>query len=493
MLRRMLLRPSRLHLVPPRVRLYSTPSKNDLTPSQPEKHKSNNEVEQAEGSGYVPKLTYERVSYEYPPPPKPKFTPDESKPWKRHIPALAAVLGIAWAMYAYKYFLSGDKSNSGDKLLKPDEFSKFKITYKQDISKDLQLIELSPSFEMYRNSVLKNEGIWNGKKLWSVDVKQPEIQVVRKYTPLPMYFMQGLGENPALLRLLGGKPDDDEGRMVLLVKKYDSGEVSKWLHRQPVGSTVEIRGPYVGHRFPYSPVDKTPQRQPMEDLTSRLSVEPAHPADLPPPENIAFFAAGTGIAPILQSLFSKNPPRGLVDVYYSVRTPEEIPFKRFILFLEKTGRARFHYFVDSENRFIGPKDVPAPGERQYLGYQNDKVAQELELKKVMDQVRRGEIVDLPSTNTDQVAAVSGSSTTTSVPAKTNSNETKEVVKYSNILEQAAAKAKIPQRPASLAVVCGPPGYVDYVAGKRDLSGRGPIGGLLGQKGWDETNVVRMES
>lgn len=458
-------------------------------------------------TGYVPKLSYERVTYEYPPPPKaPKFVPDESKPWKRHIPALAAVLGVAWAMYAYKYFLSGDKTSS-DKLLEPDKFTPFKITYKEDISEDLQLIELSPNYEQYRNLLKSKESnMWNGKKLWSVEIKQPEIQVVRRYTPLPMYYMQGL-EGKALLRLLGGQ-EEDEGRMVLLVKKYKDGEVGRWLHRLPVGSIVELRGPFVGYRFPYSPIDNAaPARQTMEDLPSRMSVEPdTSSLGVPAPENVAFFAAGTGIAPILQTLFSKNPPRGHVDVYLSVKDRTEIPFKRFLLFLEKTGRAKFHYFVDSESKFLGKTDIPKPGAMQYLGYRNDALTAELEhekqLEAAMEQIRREksresvvqqprEIVDLKP-----AAAVSPSSVVAAggpdpVPAASTSPPS-PTVKYKSLIEQAAAWSQQAPRAASLAIVCGPAGYVDYVSGRRGLSGRGPIAGLLGDQGWDSTNVFRME-
>ena len=151
---------------------------DELVPSEPS---STPNLVGPDAKGYVPKLSYERVSYEYPPPPKkPKFVPTESKPWKRHIPALVAVLGIAWAMYAYKYFLSGEKTSS-EKLLEPDRFKPFKITYKEDITDDLQLIELSPNYEQFRTMLKSKEnGLWNGKKMWSVEVKQPEIQVVRR-------------------------------------------------------------------------------------------------------------------------------------------------------------------------------------------------------------------------------------------------------------------------------------------------------------------------
>ena len=39
------------------------------------------------------------------------------------------------------------------------------------------------------------------------------------------------------------------------------------------------------------------------------------------------------------------------------------------------------------------------------------------------------------------------------------------------------------KPASLAIVCGPDGFIDYVAGAKDLvrNKQGPVNGLLGDK------------
>ena len=336
--------------------------------SVPEKRPENTSVEKTKE--YIPKPTYQRVTYEYPPPPdKTPFIPVESTAFKKHLPILAGVAGILWALYAYKYFISDD-SKSKQSHLDPTQFITFKLTYKQDITDDLALIEISPKYETFRKVLRQKGGLWNGKKLWSIEVKQPEIQVVRRYTPLPMYFMQYKdtdNERAALLRLLGSS--EDEGRLVLLVKKYNDGEVSRYLHSLSTGSDVEIRGPFIEYRFPYTPIDGAlPPRDPMEDVPSRMLAEyEFEPTEtIPGADNIAFFGAGTGIAPILQSMFSINPPRGHVDVYYSVRDEREVPFRRFLLFLEKTGRAKFHYFIDNKNQFISsPDDIPVPVEPNY--------------------------------------------------------------------------------------------------------------------------------
>lgn len=446
------------------------------------------------------------VSYEYPDESDSSsssdstFRPKESTAFKKHIPFLAGVAGILWAVYAFRHFMSEEKSVE-QKVLAPDHFTPFKITHKEYVTPDVALIELSPKYDTHRDIIKSNGGFWNGKKLWSIEVKQPEIQVVRRYTPLPMYFMQHLDEatnqRKSLLRLLGS--DKDEGRMVLMIKRYDQGEVSRYLHSLPVGSDVEIRGPYTEYKFPYSPIDVTDPRQPMLDVPSRMEPENPGPSDLPAPENIAFFAGGTGIASALQCLLSSNPPRGQVDVYYSVRNRDEIPVPRFMLFLEKTGRARFHYYVDNEKKFISAKDIPKPKPMNYVpskldSEHKDQLEREAKVQKLMQELRKeketlGEFAAAP------VQAPEPSNVVKTEPveiAKTESPVNARL-KYHSLLEQIAdSSTSTTAAEPSIAVVCGPMGYLCYVAGSPGLNNDQPISGLLGKAGWTTENTIRME-
>lgn len=425
-------------------------------------------------------MSYQRVTYEYPPPPEePEYKPAASSAWKRHFPYLAGLGTLLWAGFAYKYFVS-DSREQEQTVLVPDKFAKFRITYKEDVSDNVALIELSPKYEAHREIIRSKGGFWNGKRLWSIDVKQPEIQVVRRYTPLPLYYQQYKEgtETKALLRMVG--EDQDEGRMVLLVKRYDDGEVSRYLHRLPVGSDVEIRGPYQEYRFPYSPVDEQPARGPMLDLPSRMPAEDAYPQGVPQPDNVAFFAGGTGIAPILQALMSKNPPRGKVDVFYSVRRPEEIPLKRFLLFMEKAGRAKFHYFVDSDGKYMTSDDVPAPVEPNYV--RGGKAAtRDARVDALMDDMER----EKKLIETDDRAA-------TKAAAQRDADRKPSAV-YRSVLQQVADRKGVPDKGPALAVVCGPTGYVNYIAGRPAPDGQpaSPIGGILASKGWTNANTVRM--
>jgi cytochrome-b5 reductase len=61
------------------------------------------------------------------------------------------------------------------------------------------------------------------RPIYSVFVKDSDIQVERPYTPLECA--------------------DEEGKMHFWIKKYEKGEVGRWLHARKVGDTVELRGP----------------------------------------------------------------------------------------------------------------------------------------------------------------------------------------------------------------------------------------------------------
>lgn len=58
----------------------------------------------------------------------------------------------------------------------------------------------------------------------SLHVMQPEIQIQRAYTPLDVKCFDG-------------------GEIELVVKRYADGEMSRFMHRQDVGSEIKVRGP----------------------------------------------------------------------------------------------------------------------------------------------------------------------------------------------------------------------------------------------------------
>lgn len=380
-----------------------------------------------------------RVGYEYPPPPRiPPKPPRESSAWRRHLPLLVGVGGLGWAIYAWNYIFNSRGEEQS--ILTPNTFAKYRVTCREELTPDLALIELSPKYHASVELMKSGSRLWNGKKLWSVQIKHPDIQIGRHYTPLPLYFMQSPGAKP-LLRITSGEQADD-GRFVLLVKRYADGEMSQYLHSLPSGSDVELRGPFIEHQFKYTKSDMQSPRAPMQDVPTRV---PADAPELSGP-NVAFFTGGTGIAPALQCLLSPfNPPRGFVHVFHSAKSREEIPVKRFLLFLESVGRSKFHVFIDRENRYLQLADVPKP--TRYEEPDED----------------------------------------------INANKTKKA--YKSALQQHADPeySQVQQTAPNLAIVCGPPGYVTYVSGDPGPQFKNDIAGLLGSRGWDQNKTTRMRN
>ncbi|KAK1984045.1 hypothetical protein LZ30DRAFT_712517 [Colletotrichum cereale] len=133
--------------------------------------------------------------------------------------------------------------------------------------------------------------LWRVFDLWCVEVKQPQIQVAREYTPLP--------PPPP------GSADDDTLR--LYVRAVRGGEVSTYLGRLSppaadggAGDTVELRGPH--GEF---------------DLRSRLGGRG---------DRVVFLAGGTGIASALQAAHAVLPLPGApsMTIFWAVRSRDEI-------------------------------------------------------------------------------------------------------------------------------------------------------------------------
>ncbi|KAK9471617.1 uncharacterized protein V1510DRAFT_380673 [Dipodascopsis tothii] len=422
------------------------------------------------GSGGGPRAQFQK------PPSARRPDAKKSGTFYRMAPGIIGLGMLLWGGWVIKRGFY-DEGSSDEDPLNPERFSTYRITHREKVADDMYLVELAPPYETYqrmqkarakrkadsnaadddgRQSVA--EEYWDGSRLWSIEVKQPDLQIVRRYTPLPLFYMlaldPGRGEDDktarkkALLRVLGS--NDDEGKFVLMVKRYADGEMSRWLTSLPVGSSVEIRGPFTELALPseLSPTDLIPHpRRPMLDSPSKMRSD-SYP--LARTNDLLFLAGGTGVAPVLQMLFSRNPPKGQVKVLYSVRDKREIPFPRLLYFLERTGRADFSIFVDAERKTVKASDVPGPDEAsaaRVLKYDEASA-------KLVDEVKTAPEFEV------------------------------------------ARKKLLGERPfrPSLAVVCGPEGYVASMAGRRSLSRENPqgaVGGLLKERGWNETNVFKM--
>ena len=340
--------------------------------------------------------------------------------WRKFLPIFIGLGGMAWGYLAYQFVMD----DTPLEYLTTKRFIPFVITNKLDVDDDHYLVELTPKFQKWKHTT-KFEQIWNGNQLWSVEVKQPQIMVVRKYTPLPLELYDSEFTKQPVVRIQDANSRD--GKLVLYIKKYSQGEVARWIYRQPLGSELELRGPYEEFKFPITKNNNV-ERPWVKNVPSETLADPHWPEQ---PRNVAFFCGGTGIAPALQMLLTRNPYRGFVDVYYSHKTDSEVPFPHLLSVLERIDRAKFHH-----EKLV--KRVPNP-------------AKDLELKPI-----------------------------------------DTTVEYKSALEQAQASKKLPKEPPSLALVCGPDGFVKHIAGAKPFESQGPLGGLLEQNGWKQEQVFKME-
>ncbi|KAF2755647.1 hypothetical protein EJ05DRAFT_503106 [Pseudovirgaria hyperparasitica] len=158
--------------------------------------------------------------------------------------------------------------------LNPATFTPFSIESRERVSTASKVFTIGQD-ALSNTNVLSD--IW-GRAIWSIEVKQPQLQIARSYTPLP--------------------PSDDvsnpEKQIRLLIKQEKGGEMSTYLHKLPECATIEIRGPHVECVIPENT------------------------------KEVIFLAGGTGIAPALQvARVLRQRPGSHVCILWANRTMEE--------------------------------------------------------------------------------------------------------------------------------------------------------------------------
>ncbi|KAF7301505.1 NADH-cytochrome B5 reductase [Mycena indigotica] len=236
---------------------------------------------------------------------------------------VASTLAGAFATATAAYLLIPDKSRSAptvnDASLSPSHFTRSVLTSSKTSGPDTKLLVLTvPGFS-------KQQRPGHLAPIWSVFIKDDDIQVERPYTPL-----QGI---------------DDDGRMLFWVKQYPKGEVGRWLNSKTVGEQVEFRGPLTTWAWKEDDWD-----------------------------HIVMISGGTGITPffqLLHSAFTATSTNKRFTLLHSSRTPEELPPPEILEPLGKYAASHpdnfaLHLFVDGGDRAahtglrlgrIGKKDI----------------------------------------------------------------------------------------------------------------------------------------
>ncbi|KAF2972834.1 hypothetical protein GQX73_g798 [Xylaria multiplex] len=231
---------------------------------------------------------------------------------------LLALIFATSAGTAYLY--RRQTGSSDDDVINLSTFTSFTITGREQVSPTAFIITLRPSAwviprETGSGRVEDDEptGFLSNRikeawrhGLWSVEIKQPQLQIARHYTPLPPLrtspsplatedkAVLGDGEVLAAQAIRGmnaeGKSEeqDEQADLRILVRKMDGGEMSNYLSRQRVGDTLWLRGPHLGFDVP---------RRIGNGSACDSSAEIG---DIRGQRGVVFLAGGTGIAPALQ-------------------------------------------------------------------------------------------------------------------------------------------------------------------------------------------------
>ena len=144
---------------------------------------------------------------------------------------LAILATLASAASAYLLLPSAPSRAAPTLAREPlsvNHFTPSVVLESKDATPDTKLITLRIEPALVPPSLLRRSGEAVSTErcdatIYSVFLKHSDIQVERPYTPLECA--------------------DEEGKMHFWIKKYEKGEVGRWLHAKKVGDAVELRGP----------------------------------------------------------------------------------------------------------------------------------------------------------------------------------------------------------------------------------------------------------
>lgn len=248
-------------------------------------------------------LTYTRCAYlrrlssassptPSPPPNKPPSSPKPKSKLRRNL-FILFFLGTAYCLLP--------STQSQPQTLNDTTFVPYTITSRTALSPSSFVITVTPQTPNPQPPYfLPGTNRWR-HPLWSVEFKQPEVQISRHYTPLPPPQHIQAGHHS----LDQGNADDgkdakeEHGALRFYIRAVGDGEMSRYLNRLRESQTVHLRGPHVGF-----------------DLVHRLGSR----------KLLVFLAGGTGVVPGMQAA------RVALDCYedtkvsllWAVRSREEI-------------------------------------------------------------------------------------------------------------------------------------------------------------------------
>lgn len=334
----------------------------------------------------------------------------------RTLATTALVIGAGAIIWAFVYSSSSLRNSPAN----PEIFAPFTIKSKEVASSSSSIFILEP-FSARPSDEFSDA--WK-KGIWSVQVKQPQLQIGRSYTPLPPTHQAEIA-----------------GQLRLLIRREPHGEVSTYLHKLPVSANIELRGPKIEYEIP-------------KDV-----------------DEILFLAGGTGIAPVLQTLYT----------FFECRKDVEFVPKLRILWASRR----------SEDSSGGTSDTPPLSRNlsrpwiSLLGFgevSHPKNRQVTEERLVSPIVK--ELNSFKERNRGHI-------TIDYFVDEENSYITEETLR-SYLAKSAIQSVSVRRR---LILIAGPEGFITHHAGPKEWGGgkelQGPIGGTLGNINSDAWEIWKL--
>lgn len=209
---------------------------------------------------------------------------------------IATFVGGAAIGYGYRQYTRSNDGETADSL-NPQSFTRYNLVHKQPVSATSSIFTLqhvAAGIGRQQGAQENDNGlgyIWNNC-VWSVQVKQPQLQIARSYTPLPPRGIPDESQSGTSEQLPAA--GDSAEQLRLLIRAEKNGEVSNYLHNLSPASEVSLRGPFVELQLPL-------------DL-----------------REVIFIAGGTGIAPALQVAHILSQRSGArMHIFWNTRHQDE--------------------------------------------------------------------------------------------------------------------------------------------------------------------------
>lgn len=349
-------------------------------------------------------------------------------------PSVAAILALGGVAY---YLLTPSTPQST--TLNKDTFVPYTVISRENISPTTFIVTAQTQNPENASTYLKpGSGEWRFPQ-WSVEFKQPEVQIARHYTPLPPLE----GEDTA------------SGNLRFYVRAVPGGEMSSYLGRLSVGRQLWLRGPHSGF-----------------DIANRLGHQ----------KHVVFLAGGTGIVPGMQvaNAVLGADATARVNLLWAIRKNEELQSH-----VPQTKRSWWGFLAGSQTslRDVGD-DIQSPSAiGRELAALKARYGDRLAIKVAVDEDRTF------IQERDIQAAISSVPGSHTWPADESCRFHSQLMHtVSSEFEEPGGScqcnAPIDNTGKSLILVSGPEGFVSHLSGPKawvqGIETQGAVGGLIGK-------------